>query len=69
VVVIVISVVISVVIVITPAAAPHFFQFLMALVGLPTVFAMTVNGVAQFFFGLMDASFAFVVPVGAGWHR
>jgi hypothetical protein len=69
VIVVVISVVVSVMVVITSAAAPHFFQFLMALVGLPTVFAVTVDGVAQFFFGLMDASFAFVVTVGTCWHR
>lgn len=69
VIVVVVMIVVTIVIAMSPAAALYFFQFLAALVGLATVFAVTLNGSAQFFFGLMDASFAFVVAIGAGWHR
>jgi hypothetical protein len=62
-------VVIVVMIVTAPAFALCFFEFLRALVGLLTVFAVMLDGVAQFFFGLMDALFAFVVLIGACRHR
>jgi hypothetical protein len=69
VVMIVVVVVIVVMIVTAPAFALRSFEFLMALVGLLTVFAVTLDGVAQFFFGLMDAPFALVVVIGACRHR
>jgi hypothetical protein len=69
VVVVVVVIVIMVVIVTAPAFALCSFEFLMALVGLLAVFAVTLDGVAQFFFGLMDTPFAFVVLIGVGRHR
>jgi nicotinamide riboside transporter PnuC len=69
VVVVVVAVVVVVVIVTAPAFALCSFEFLMTLVGLLTVFAVTLDGVAQFFFGLMDAPFAFVVAIGVCRHR
>jgi hypothetical protein len=69
VVVVTIMVVIVVAVVMSPAAALCFFEFLAALVGLTTVLAVTLDGLAQFLLGLMNAPFAFVVAIGAGWHR
>jgi hypothetical protein len=70
---VVIVVVVTIVVVIVVAMAPAFalcsFEFLMALMGLLTVFAVTVDGVTQFFFGLVDAPFAFIVAIGACRHR
>ena len=68
-VVVVVVIVVVVVVVTAPAFALRSFEFLMALVGLLAVFAVTLDGVAQFFFGLMDAPFAFVVLIGACRHR
>jgi hypothetical protein len=68
-VVVVIMVVIVVMIVIASAAAPYLFELLVALVGLLTVFAVTLDSIAQFFFGLMNLPFAFVVAIGACRQR
>jgi len=68
-VVVMIVVVIVIVVAMAPAFALCSFEFLMALMGLSTVFAVTLNGVTQFFFGLVDAPFAFIVAIGACRHR
>jgi nicotinamide riboside transporter PnuC len=63
--VIVIVVVITVVVVVTVAAlATRVFQLLAALLGLLAVLAVALNCVAQFFFGLVNASFAALVGAG-----
>jgi nicotinamide riboside transporter PnuC len=72
VIVVVVTIVVVIAIAMSPAAALCFFKLLAALVGLATVFAVTLDGGAPFLFGLMDAPFAAllaIVAISAGRHR
>ncbi|HEX9110398.1 MAG TPA: hypothetical protein VF845_02890 [Terriglobales bacterium] len=67
--VVVVTVVVTIVVAMAPAFAFCFFEFLAALVGLLTVFAVMLDGASQFFLGLMDAPFALFVVIGACRYR
>jgi hypothetical protein len=63
-VVIVIVIMVMVVSVVAVAAlTPRFFELFAALVRLSTAFAVTLHGIAQSFFRLVNASFALAVSV------
>jgi hypothetical protein len=68
-VVVVVAIMVAIVIVVASALASHLFEFLMASMGLPAVFAVSLPRNAKFFFSFMDALFATLMTISAGWRR
>jgi hypothetical protein len=67
-VVVVVHVVIVVVVMAITTTALHFFELLAAFVSLAAIFAISVHGLVEFGFRLMDLSFAPIIvrPCGQG---